>query len=303
MPITIRPATRRMVRLKMALTGPPGSGKTFTSLKLAHELATPVVVLDTEYRSAELYLGLNGWQFDVINLPDFSPERYIEAIDAAEARKYGTLIIDTLSHSWMGPGGTLDTVERVSGTSGNNFAGWRKASPMHTRLLDRIVAARVHIIFTLRVKMDYAVERDLGSGRMAPRRVGLAPVHRDGIEYVPDIIGDLDLDHVMTISKSRCPELSGRSFERPGTDFIEILRNWLETGVPEPEPIHDILQGLIALYGPEAILKANGGAVPGTSEEIERVKQLLETPAGAPPESEPVAVAAAGETGEGAGAT
>src|SRR5438105_411632 len=95
MAITIKHAVKHESKLRMAIAGTSGSGKTFTSLTLATALATDkgVIVIDTERGSAAKYADL--FTFDVIELDNFSPESYIEAIHAAEQSGYSVLIIDS----------------------------------------------------------------------------------------------------------------------------------------------------------------------------------------------------------------
>jgi len=54
----------------------------------------------------------------------------------------------------------------------------------------------------MRSKMDYVLEPDV-RGKMAPRKVGMAPIMRDGIEYEFTTVFDGDLDHFVTVSKDR----------------------------------------------------------------------------------------------------
>ena len=49
---------------------------------------------------------------------------------------------------------------------------------------------------TMRVKTEWLTEKDEKTGRMIPRKVGLAPVMRDGVEYEFDVCGDLDTEMV-----------------------------------------------------------------------------------------------------------
>ena len=54
---TFRPATRTQAKLRMAIGGPPNSGKTLTSLLLAKYLGDPIALIDTERGSSEKYAG------------------------------------------------------------------------------------------------------------------------------------------------------------------------------------------------------------------------------------------------------
>src|SRR4051812_36581442 len=101
-------AVKTRARLRMALIGPSGSGKTFTAIKVGEELAGQgkVAVIDSERGSASKYADL--FTFDALDLESHSPKDYIECIDAAEAEGYTVLIIDSLSHAWMGKDGALE---------------------------------------------------------------------------------------------------------------------------------------------------------------------------------------------------
>src|SRR5215469_3962007 len=150
-------------KLRLALAGPPGSGKTFTALSLAHALADgqSVALIDTEHGSASKYADLFP-PFDCVNLETFHPDVYVEAIHAAERAGYAVLIIDSLSHAWNGKGGVLELVDAAAkrSKSGNTYAAWAEATPIHTRLIETIIRANVHIIATMRSKMEYAQEKD-----------------------------------------------------------------------------------------------------------------------------------------------
>lgn len=231
MDVTFHPATKRTARLRMALIGPSGSGKTYTALKLATALVPQgrIAVLDTEHGSASKYADL--FQFDVVELDDFAPENYIAIILAAQRAGYDTLVIDSLSHEWVGKGGALELVDRISAKfKGNSFAAWGEVTPRHNALVEAILASNLHIITTMRSKMEYVIEtRD---GKATPRKVGMAPVQRDGIEYEHDIVGEMDSENTLVITKTRCPALTGTVWSKPGDELAAILRGWLSDGDP-----------------------------------------------------------------------
>jgi hypothetical protein len=106
-------AARKKAKLRLALTGPSGSGKTYGALQIAKGIGGKIAVIDTEKGSASLYTHLA--EFDVLELaPPFTPERFIEAVKAAEAGGYSTLIIDSITHEWSGSGGCLELVDQVA---------------------------------------------------------------------------------------------------------------------------------------------------------------------------------------------
>ena len=52
----------------------------------------------------------------------------------------------------------------------------------------------------------------------------MAPIQRDGMEYEFDVVGDMDLDHNLLISKSRCSALADAVISKPGAKVAETLR-------------------------------------------------------------------------------
>lgn len=81
----LRPSMRRAAKMRLALAGASGSGKTYSSLLIAYGMTSDwsrVAVIDSENGSADLYAHLGNYQ--VLTLPDYSPETYIEAIGICE---------------------------------------------------------------------------------------------------------------------------------------------------------------------------------------------------------------------------
>lgn len=232
MTLTFERATKHEARARIALVGPSGSGKTYTALVFAAELGQPVALVDTERRSASKYADL--FTFDALNLDTFAPASYIAAIDAAAAAGYPVLVIDSLSHAWMGRGGLLEQVDNYGRAhGGNSFAGWRDATPQHNALVDAILTYPGHVIVTMRVKTEYVVERD-DRGKSVPRKVGLAPVQRDGLEYEFDVVADLTLENDLIVSKTRCSALRGLVVREPGPEVAKQIKDWLGSGAPLP---------------------------------------------------------------------
>ena len=154
-------AERKKARLRLGITGPAGSGKTFSALLIAQGLGGKTALLDTEHGSGELYSHL--MDYDVADLtPPFTPSRYIELIKEAESKGYDILIIDSLSHAWQGEGGILDMHDRASAATRNSFAAWREITPHHNALVEAILQSSIHIIATMRSKTAYEVTNDNG---------------------------------------------------------------------------------------------------------------------------------------------
>ena len=231
--MSFKRATKYQSFLHMALAGPAGVGKTWTGLTVGTALANgaPVALIDTEHGSASKYA--DQFTFDVQELSNFHPGHYIAAIHEAEEAGYRVLIIDSLSHAWNGTGGTLELVETAARRSykNNSFNAWGEVTPLQNKLIDTILAARLHVIVTLRTKTEYVVEER--NGKSVPRKVGMAPIQRADVEYEFDIYGELDIDHTLIIQKSRCPALSDQVIARPDHLLANTITEWL-AGEPAP---------------------------------------------------------------------
>jgi hypothetical protein len=224
-----RKAVKYGAKLRFAVCGPSGSGKTYTLLTLATELGGPIALLDTEHGSASKYADI--FDFDVLELDSYDPLRLIELIDVAVEHQYRVLCIDSLSHFWIGKDGELEKVDRAARRmqTPNGFAAWKQVTPIHNALIDKIISAPLHIMVSMRSKTEWILDRDDRTGKTVPRKVGLAPVMRDGIEYEFDVCGEMDQENTLQVTKSRCPKLSGGVFPKPGRELADVLKEWLGT--------------------------------------------------------------------------
>lgn len=245
---SFRKATREQLNLRMALCGPTGSGKTYSALSIASGLGQRIAVIDTENRSASRFA--DRFQFEVCELDQFAPENYVRLIHEAE-NDFDVVIVDSLSHAWMGKGGVLDMVDKAGARQqGNNFAGWRTVTPKHNDLVDALIRCKAHLIVTMRSKMEYVLEKDERSGKTVPMKVGMAPIQRDGMEYEFDIVGDMDAENRLVITKSRCIELAGGVIDRPSKLLGEQLKAWAETGeVPARKSFEEFAAELSEFVG------------------------------------------------------
>lgn len=230
-------ATQEDSWARVAIVGTSGSGKTYTSLvlgcRIGERIGSRVALIDSERKSANKYAKY--FDFDTDALDDQSPQSYIRKIEEAVKLGYRVIIIDSLSHAWMGKGGALEMVDKASAKTSNKFAPWRDVTPLHNRLVDTMLTAEAHIIATLRVKTDWTYEEN-EKGKKIPVKIGLAPVMRDGIEYEFDITADMDQDHRFIVSKSRCFELADAVILKPGPEVADQLIDWLSSGEPKAKP-------------------------------------------------------------------
>lgn len=230
MQFQIKKATKEQSKARIGLIGPSGSGKTYTALTIAQGLGDRVVVIDTENASASKYA--DKFNFDVLVLDSFAPQTYVEAIHYCESKGYDVIVIDSLSHAWAGKDGMLQQKDRAAKKPGNNdFSAWRDVNPHHQSLIDALVWCKVHLIITMRTKTEYVMEVN-ERGKTVPRKIGTTPIQRDGLEYEFDIVGDMDADHNLVVSKTRCPDLDGMVYNKPTITIADTILAWLSDGVP-----------------------------------------------------------------------
>jgi hypothetical protein len=156
--------------------------------------------------------------------------KYLDALREFEGAGYSTVIIDSLSHAWAGDGGLLDKQGRLSDSGrANSFTAWRQITPEHNSLVEAILASKCHIIATMRSKQEYVLDQN-DRGRQTPRKLGLAPIQREGMEYEFTVFWDLDAQHNAQATKDRTSLFDGTIF-RPSKETGESLLQYLNEGV------------------------------------------------------------------------
>jgi hypothetical protein len=240
-------ATREKAKARIALTGVSGAGKTLSALLLAYGLCGEwgkVAVIDTERERARFYadrtdLNIGKFLYAPLFAP-YSPERYIsyvkEAVEVVGGD--GVVIIDSLSHAWNNEGGVLEIKDNITNKNGiNSYTAWNEAGKVQNQLINFILSQNCHIICTMRSKMAYEITAN-EHGKMAPKKLGLAPIQRDDTEYEFDIIFNLARDHSVTISKDTTglyKEQNSLGVNRPLPPLTvadgELLKAWLNEGV------------------------------------------------------------------------
>ena len=222
-------ATKERAKLRLAIFGPAGSGKTYTSLRLAAGLGEKIAVIDTERGSASKYAG--QFDFDVLELPKVDIDTYIAGMRAAAG--YDVLIIDSMSHAWFE---LLDEVERLARAKyqGNTWSAWSEGTPKQRGFMDALLALDLHVIATMRVKTEWDIQRDERTGKSKPVRIGLAPQQGKGIEYEFDMLMELSPEHTALVTKDRTGKFQDQTIDMPGEELGASLAEWLREGA---EPV------------------------------------------------------------------
>lgn len=219
---SFRRANKSAVYLKLAITGPSGSGKTTAALRLARGLVGPkgrIAVIDTENSSSLLYA--DSFDFDVCVVePPYTEDKFIKAMADASG-SYDCVVIDSFSHVWQA---ILEYKSKLDMRGGNSYTNWANAGNKFENVLQAVLSSKMHIICCMRSKMDYAIDTD-ERGKKSIRKVGLAPIMRDGIEFEFSLVLDLDMNHKAVASKDRTRMFDGKIeeiTERTG----ELLDAW-----------------------------------------------------------------------------
>src|SRR5262245_25394459 len=124
--MTLRRAERKQLKARIAIMGPAKAGKSLSALRLGTMLAQAaalvrgdpsnlrIAAIDTERGSLEKYQGMDydGVPIDFMvedQMKDFGPTTFeVTIAKIVRDAKPDVLIVDSLSHEWMGPGGALE---------------------------------------------------------------------------------------------------------------------------------------------------------------------------------------------------
>lgn len=231
----LRKAQRKAAKLRLGLASPSGGGKTYSALLIAKGLAgswDKVAIIDTENGSADLYSHLGDYNVFPLTAP-YSPERYIEAIQACEQAGMDVIVIDSISHEWSGVGGCLELQQIATERQRikNAYAAWKDITPRHQKFIEAILQSKCHIITTVRSKTDYLQVEE--QGRKSIQKVGMAQVTRDGFEYELTVSLELDVNHFAVTSKDRTRLFEGKPSFIPSEETGRMLKEWCEDGIDE----------------------------------------------------------------------
>lgn len=234
--LQLKKATRKKVKLRLNLSAPSGAGKTYGALLLAKGLVgswDKIAVIDTENGSASLYEHLGD--FNVIDLaPPFSPERYMDAIDACVSAGMEAIIIDSSSHEWSGPGGCLEINEKLAQARyrGNTWSAWNETTPRHDAFVQKVLHCDSHIITCTRSKMETIMGED-----KKIKKVGMKDIQRDGWEYELTVSLSIDRDTHMTVaSKDRTELFEGKEPFKITEQTGLMIKDWCDKGIVPEKP-------------------------------------------------------------------
>lgn len=176
MTFTFRPAKRENLPLIIGLVGGTGSGKSFSALRLASGLAggKRFAAIDTEAGRLKHYA--DDFDFDHGDLtPPFRPDRYMEAILAADEKGYPVIIVDSTSHVWAGDGGVIDWQEEelyrmakddYKKREACRMAAWVQPKMGHKKMVQRLLQIRAHLILCFRAEEKIEMRKNPQTKKM-----------------------------------------------------------------------------------------------------------------------------------------
>jgi hypothetical protein len=239
-------AEKKKVKIKIGLQGSAGSGKTFSAIKMALGMTkgdpSKIAVIDSENGSASLYSDKFGEFLTLELTAPYTPERCIEAINICEKEKdIEVIIFDSISHEWIGEGGMIDLADQMAG---NSFTNWGKLTPRHNRFINRILSSQKHMICTMRSKQDYIlVEND--KGKLAPEKVGMKSVTRDGVDYEFTLSFDIDIKNFAVSTKDRTSIFKNTPEFKITEETGKQIMDWCNDGADLPEPTPEQFEGIV----------------------------------------------------------
>lgn len=216
-------ATKKQSKLRLALFGVSGGGKTYSALRLATGLGGKIAVIDTEHGSASKYS--DRFDFDVCNIEKASISNILMCM--REAQDYDVLIIDSLTHAWNE---LLQEVDKIAKAKygGNNWSGWSDGNKKQNELIKAILTFPGHVIATMRAETNWTTTVN-DRGKVVPVRIGEAPKQGKQIEFEFDMLMQVSQDHQAVVLKDRTGKFQDECFLIE-ENFGKELVNWLEDG-------------------------------------------------------------------------
>lgn len=246
------PAVRADEPLLIGMVGPPGGGKTYSALRLAHGMQLvregEIILIDTEGGRARKYAD----QFKFLHVdfePPHQPHAFLDAIKAQLRRKPACIIVDSMSDEHEGQGGYLEWHdEMVPKMGGNEWAAWAKPKASRKRLITGLLHIRVPLIFTFRAREK--TQQGEKNGKKVVTNIGWMPV-------APlEIVHSLDLTCILPPRADGVPVWESSKI---GEDFIIKLPNFLAPFITKGAALDESTGRALAEW-------ARGGTAPSGGE-------------------------------------
>jgi hypothetical protein len=228
-----RKAKAEQAALKIGMYGPPGSGKTFTSLLLAEGLGKVsgkrVAYVDTE-RGTDFYCkavparAVHPEAFDFDALYTRSLTEVLSAVKGLDTATYGVVVLDSVTHLWEAAIAAYGGNQTRAGTI--PMHAWGKIKRPYKELMSALLSSPMHVLICGRQGTEYATDEETEE----LKAVGLKMKAEGETAYEPHILIRMEAikpkktnelaQIVAYAEKDRTGVLAGRSFINPTFDSL-----------------------------------------------------------------------------------
>ena len=224
--------------------GPPGSGKTFTTLLFAEGLASErgkrIAYVDTE-RGTSFYAipveerDVHPEAFDFDALYTRSIADVTQAVRGLSSDEYGVVVIDSITHLWQAAMDAYEGKQTKADTI--PMHAWGKIKKPYKELIDYLMAAPFDVFILGRQKNLF---ESSPTDPDSIRKVGVGMRAEGETEYEPHL----------------CFRMEGRKDQRDSTRtlnycYVEKDRTGILAGRSYVNPDFSILRPIMALFGTE----------------------------------------------------
>ena len=227
-----RKAKAQQAALKIGMYGPPGSGKTFTSLLIAEGLSRlsrkRIAYVDTEH-GTDFYCqtvekrSVHPQAFEFDALYTRSITEIINSMRSLSESEYGVLVIDSITHVWEAAreayNGRLNKAGQIP------FHAWGKIKKPYKEIISMMLSTKMHVILCGRQGNEYGEDEETGE----LKNIGLKMKAEGETPYEPHILIRMEQLRgkpneiskiVAYVEKDRTGMLNGHSFINPTFDDI-----------------------------------------------------------------------------------
>lgn len=228
-----RKAKAEQAALKMGIYGPPGSGKTFTSLLLAEGLGNVsgkrVAYVDTE-RGTDFYCKAvpsrhvhpEAFDFDAIYTRSLT--EVLHEVKGINPSEHGVIIIDSITHLWEAAIQAYSGRQTSIGTI--PMHAWGRIKKPYKDLMSYLLSSPMHVIICGRQGTEYSTDEEtdqlkaVGHKMKAEGETAYEPHILLRMECIkPNKTGEI-ATIVAYAEKDRTGVLAGRTFANPTFDSI-----------------------------------------------------------------------------------
>lgn len=225
-------AAPQQARLKVSIYGPPGSGKTFSTLLMAEGLAKVrgkrVAYVDTE-RGTDFYAQkvparrVHPEAFDFDALYTKSLAEVVSAVSSLDPEEHGIVVIDSISQLWDA---AIDAYKgKTTSQGGIPMPAWGAIKKPYKKLVADLIGSPMDVFILGRQKNMFDTDED---GEMKKTGVGMRAEGETA--YEPHICArmeastrGLNSDYMLHVEKDRTGVLSGQAIKNPSFLTIEPL--------------------------------------------------------------------------------